>query len=175
MVDGPSSGQQPPRRTVPAKTAGGLAAIAAATLAVAPFVTHNEGERDRPYYDQGHVKTVCIGETQNVEDRIYSHTECAEMLRRRLANDYAPVILNCVPAFIDPKRRQQFIASIDASYNAGAAAFCRSPMARAFNAGLWAKGCDGFVSWRATINGKPSRGLRNRREAERLLCRKGLV
>jgi GH24 family phage-related lysozyme (muramidase) len=160
----------PPKRTAPAKTAAGAAAIAAAVLAVAPFVASKEGERHVPYYDGGRVKTVCMGETQNVEDRIYSHDECAAMERKRLAKDYAPAVLNCVPAFVEDRRRKPFMAAIDASYNAGPVGFCKSPMARYFNAGQWAKGCDAFVGWRATIQGVPSRGLRNRREGERLLC-----
>ena len=154
---------------------GGAAAVAlaAAVAAVIPFTTPREGEVHKPYYDGGHVKTVCVGETKDVQDRIYSHDECMMMLRTRLAHDYAPQVLKCVPGFADPKRRNPFVASIDASYNAGPGGFCKSPMARYFNAGQWARGCDAFLTWRATIHGKPSKGLRNRREAERLLCTKG--
>lgn len=159
----------PPKRTVPAKTAAGLA-IAAAVAAAVPFVTDHEGEKHKPYLDGGHVKTVCIGETQGVQDRIYSHDECTRMLRTRMAADYAPQVLRCVPAFIEDRRRKPFMAAIDASYNAGPVGFCRSPMAMLFNAGQWAKGCDAFLTWRATIHGQPSKGLRNRRAGERLLC-----
>ncbi len=155
----------------PAVKGGAIAAaIAAAALAVTPFLTNHEGEKHKPYLDGGRVKTVCIGETQNVQDRIYSHDECTAMLRKRLANDYAPAVLNCVPGFIADNRRKPFMAAIDASYNAGPGGFCTSPMARAFNAGQWARGCDAFLNWRATIHGQPSKGLRNRREGERLLC-----
>ena len=160
-----------PKRPFPAKTAAGAAAIAAGVAAVVSFTTPREGEVHHVYKDGGGVATYCIGETKNPDpSRIYTHDECTALLRKRLAADYAPQVLKCVPAFIDEKRRKPFMASIDASYNAGPVGFCKSPMARYFNAGQWAKGCDAFVTWRATIHGKPSKGLRNRREAERLLC-----
>ena len=154
---------------------GGLAgaAIAAVVLAATPFITAHEGEKHHVYRDGGGVRTVCVGETQNVQDRIYDHTECMAMLRKRLANDYAPAVLKCVPGFINDKRRPEFMAAIDAAYNAGVSGVCASPMARAFNAGQWAKGCNAFSGWRATIHGIPSKGLRNRREGERLLCMGG--
>ena len=161
---------QPPRRTVPAKTVAGAAAIAAVVLAVTPFVTSKEGEVDHVYKDGGGTATYCVGETQDVEYRIYTHGECMDRLRTRLAHDYAPAIIDCVPAFVDPARRKPFEALVDASYNAGFVGACKSPMARYFNAGQWAKGCDAFLTWRATIHGQPSKGLRNRRAAERLLC-----
>jgi lysozyme len=86
------------------------------------------------------------------------------------------MVLLCVPAFAEEKRRYAFAAAIDASYNAGWAAFCKSRMARAFNANRWAEGCNGFSGWYATarINGKPTplKGLQRRREAERKLCLK---
>lgn len=173
----PIQPMEDPKKPIHPAVKGGAAAaaIAAAVLAIAPFVTSKEGEKHKPYYDGGHVKTVCIGETQNVQDRIYSHDECTAMLRKRMANDYAPMVLKCVPGFIDDKRRPEFMAAIDASYNAGPGGFCTSPMAKAFRAGRWKAGCDAFSGWRTTIHGQPSKGLRNRREGERLLCLGRLV
>lgn len=150
------------------------AAIAAAVAIAAPFAEPREGFAPRPYLDPARIVTYCYGETEGVEARIYSRDECAAKLRRRMARDYAPKILSCVPRFADPSKRYAFAASIDAAYNAGPVAFCKSPMARHFNAGHWAAGCDAFPGWYVTARGVRLRGLVARREGEAALCRRGL-
>ena len=157
-----------------------IAVIAAAVAVAAPVATHFEGFAPKPYLDPAAIRTVCYGETENVEQRIYSKEECATRLRGRMARDYAPKLLACVPAFNDPARRHQFGALLDASYNAGPAAACRSPMAKAFNAGRWAEGCRAFTGWYVTAKNRKTgvrvklRGLERRREAERAVCLTGL-
>lgn len=163
----------PPRPSnAPAKATAAALAIAAAVAGVASFTASKEGEVHHAYRDAGgrHVATYCIGETQHVDwNKIYTHDECQTLFRKRLAADYAPKVLACVPGFID--RPKPFQAALDASYNSGWGAFCRSPMSRAFNAGQWAKGCDAFLGWYTTAAGVKLRGLVMRREGERLLCR----
>ena len=158
----------PPKRTIPAKTAGGIAAIALAVAAVAPFLTAKEGVVTHPYRDPVGIPTVCVGETQNIEARNYSRDECGLMLRKRLAIDYAPGILNCVPGLVD--RPKAFAALLDFSYNGGIRAACKSPMAAHFRAGQWQRGCDAFRGYYVTARGVKLRGLVVRREGERLLC-----
>jgi lysozyme len=114
---------------------------------------------------------VCFGETER-EMRIYTPQECQVLLEARQQHDYAPAVLKCVPGLVD--KPNAFAASIDAAYNAGVAAFCRSPMARRFNAGDWVGGCDAFSNWYTTAKGKKLRGLVRRRAAERALCLKDL-
>jgi lysozyme len=151
-------------------------AIAAAVLVSGGVTASFEGLRTKPYYDPAHIQTVCYGETERAM-RAYTPAECLALLKDRQAADYAPAIAKCVPGFAEERHRYAFAASIDAAYNAGIAALCRSRMARAFNAGAWADGCQLFSGWYATarINGKstPLRGLQRRREAERALCLKG--
>lgn len=151
------------------------AAIAAACVVCAPLTAGFEGLRTKPYYDPAHVQTVCYGETERAMHQ-YSSDECLAMLKDRQASNYAPAIAKCVPAFSDERHRYAFAASIDAGYNAGIAALCRSRMARAFNAGQWQQGCNGFLGWYATarISGRPTplKGLQRRREAERAVCLK---
>jgi lysozyme len=168
---------------------GAIIAIAAAVQIATPLAEQFEGLRTRAYRDPVNILTVCYGETEAVDPaRIYSRDDCAAKLRRRMAQDYAPKLLDCVPGFIDPARKQQFGAALDASYNAGPAAFCRSPMAAAFNAGRWRAGCDAFAGWYVTGRMArpharyPSRRLANgqwavtfpglvrRRAAEREIC-----
>lgn len=160
-------------RRVPG-TAMVVAAIAAAVAIAAPFAEPREGLATRPYLDPARILTVCYGETEGVEARIYSRDECAAKLRKRMARDYAPPVLACVPGLAEPRRRFAFAAAIDASYNAGPAAFCRSAMARQFNAGRWAQGCAAFRGWYVTARVKGRavrlRGLVERREAEAKLC-----
>lgn len=147
------------------------AAIAAAVLVATPLTAGFEGLRTHPYHDPGDGRmTVCFGETER-EMRVYTGDECRSLLAQRQAEDYAPAVLKCAPGLAT--RKEPFAASIDAAYNAGIAAFCRSRMAAAFNAGQWARGCNLFVGWYETAGGKRLRGLERRRVAERDLCLKG--
>lgn len=167
----------PPRKPVRPTTKAGaaVAAIAAAVAIATPLAQRWEGYRGEAYLDPAKILTQCYGETRDIDpSRIYSKDECAIKMRERMRKDYAPLILDCVPSFIEPANRFAFGASIDASYNAGPAAFCRSPMAKAFNAGDYAKGCDAFVGWYETARKVWYRGLHNRRLDERATCRKGL-
>jgi lysozyme len=160
-----------------AAPAVGIAACIAAVVAIsAPMATAFEGEVLHPYRDPANIVTWCDGETQGVPKDHYTSAECATMLRARQARDYAPPVLRCVPLLAQERRRPIFAASIDFAYNGGVAAFCRSSMARAFNAGRWAAGCDAFrLYYKARIAGRLTvlRGLARRRAAERTLCLKG--
>ena len=156
-----------------AKTPPKSGLIAAAILLAAPLTAKYEGLRLQPYPDPGNPKllTVCHGDTE-VPMRTYTPDECLVLLKSRQAKDYAPAVLKCVPGFADPRQKYAFAASVDFAYNAGWSAFCKSPMARKFNAGDWAGGCKAFSGYYIRSNGKVFRGLVRRREAERGLCLK---
>lgn len=147
--------------------------IAAAVLLSVPLTASFEGLRLKPYPDPGNPQllSVCYGETERPM-RLYTADECTVLLQARQAQDYAPAVLKCVPGFSDPNKRHAFAASVDFSYNAGVKAFCKSRMARAFNAGQWKAGCEGFRGYYVTAKGKLLKGLVRRREAEARLCRK---
>lgn len=135
-------------------TASGVAAcIIAACAVAAPIAQHWEGYAPKVYRDPANIPTYCYGETANISKdpgRIYAKTECAALLRQRMARDYAPVILHCIPQLADPKRKQVFGALIDASYNAGAGGVCHSPMRSLIIAGKWAEACKALPSWYIT-------------------------
>lgn len=151
-----------------------VALVAAAVTSVAPLAQHFEGYRGRAYRDPVGILTQCYGETANVRpDLIYSKDECATKLRARMRADYAPPLVRCVPDFANPLNRSAFEAAIDASYNAGPAAVCRSPMAKAFNAGNWTLGCSKFTGWYTTARGVKLPGLVRRRLRERDWCLTG--
>lgn len=162
-----------PKKAAP--KAGVAAAIVAAVAIAAPVAMHFEGLRTKPYRDPVGIPTVCYGETQRAM-RTYTPDECAVMLQARQARDYAPQVLQCVPGLADRSRINAFAASTDFAYNAGVRTFCRSSMAKAFNAGRWADGCRAFGLYdKARLNGRlvVLRGLARRRTAETALCLKG--
>jgi lysozyme len=103
--------------------------------------------------------------------KVYTPQECQLLLEDRQARDYAPVILSCVPELAD--NRFAFAASIDAAYNGGPSAFCRSPMAKAFRQRKWVSGCNAFRVWHTLPGTNVHRGLVRRREGESRLCMKG--
>lgn len=154
---------------------------AAATICL-PLTSVSEGLRNRPYLDPAHILTVCYGETEHIDPaKIYSNDECATMLRRRLAEDYAPRVLECLPELWDQRYVKVFGALLDAAYNAGSVAVCRSRMAVAIHAGDWVKACDGFEGWYTTARDRKTgarialRGLVIRRGKEADLCREGVA
>jgi lysozyme len=172
-----------PAERQPERSGADIAAcIAAACLIAAPLATNWEGLVPRARPDPANIPTVCFGETENVDpSRIYSKSECAVLLRQRMARDYAPRIAACLPEIVP--NRFIFGALIDASYNAGWAAVCRSPMARLIKAGQLRQACNALPSWYVTaqrrVNGKRVgkpfllKGLVNRRTDERAVCLKG--
>lgn len=153
-----------------AKFAGLTALIGAAAAAVLiPTVQQWEGTRYVPYRDVVGVLTVCTGDTKNVvPGRRYTKAECEERLERQLIAHAKPV-LQCVPMLRD--HPNALAASASLAYNVGPSAFCRSTVARRFNAGNIRGGCDAMLMWKYA-GGRVVRGLVNRRNAERLICLK---
>jgi len=161
---------------VTSRAAGGFSAIAVigmigAAIAYEPdLVRRWEGRRLDPYQDIVGVWTVCYGETRGIERRRHSPAECSEMLYRAKFEDFGPAVINCTPGIAD--RPPVLLASISLAYNIGTSAYCRSTVARRFNAGDFKGGCDGFLAWRFA-GGREVRGLLNRRRDERRICLEG--
>lgn len=171
----------PPQDEQPglSKAQKGAAAIALAVPIAAALAMQFEGWLPKAKPDPAGIPTYCYGETQLIHydpSRIYDQNECAALLRKRLATSYAPLILKCVPSLTG--HQYPFGALLDASYNAGAGAACKSPMAQEFRSGQWQAGCNHFPGWRVTaVNRKTGqriylKGLARRRIAERLVCLK---
>lgn len=158
MINPPSRGKQ-------VAAGSGIAALLASAVAlIGPW----EGMKNDPYRDIVGVWTVCYGETR-VEMKSYSTAECKSMLSNAIARDYLPPIQKCVPGLKDPTRINQAVASVSLAYNIGTGGFCKSSVARAFNAGDWKGGCNAFMRWNMA-GGKVIKGLTNRRAAEREIC-----
>lgn len=172
---------QSPAQKKPRSSSELAALCGAAALVCLPLTATSEGLRTRPYLDPVKILTVCYGETQGVDPaRIYSRDECAVMLRKRLAQNYAPRILACLPELADDRRVKVFGALLDAAYNAGSAAVCNSRMARAIHAGDWRGACNGFYGWYTTARDRRTgqriklNGLVTRRGKEAALCLEGI-
>lgn len=173
------SSNAPPRPSAPAASKTppkAPALIAAAVLIAVPLATQFEGYRGKAYLDPASILTQCYGETEGVDpSRIYSRDECAAKLRARMAKDYAPPILACLPQ-LDMDHRYVFGALLDASYNAGPVAVCKSRMAIAIRTGDWSGACHGFLGWYTTAKDRKTGlrrelpGLVTRRKAEARTC-----
>lgn len=148
-----------------------LIGAGAATLATAT-VEKWEGTVLKGYYDIAGVPTKCSGDTYDVIiDKAYTIAECRVSLEYQLV-EHAKPVLNCTPVLRG--HPYQLAAAISFTYNLGGGAYCRSTIARRFNAGNWKGACDAFA-WYVMAGGRVIPGLVNRRNYERDLCLKGLV
>ena len=149
-------------------------AIIAAAL-IAPWEgLWTTAKPDKLAYD---LPTVCYGMTPHdrqfkVGDK-FTPEQCKQFLVEDIPK-YKKPLEKCVHVELS---QHQWAALASASYNAGPAAVCKSPMVRAFNAHD-PRACDYFVGppghpergWYVRAGGKFRQGLANRREAERKVC-----
>lgn len=158
---------------------GGTVTVAALALAVGLISSH-EGEVRRTYVDtlgRGTPLTYCYGETSGaVAGRTYTHEQCLEALRTS-AMAHAQDVARCLPPKLPDATAAAFY---DFGYNAGAATFCNSSMARKARAGDLRGAC-AALSLYVMTNHKDCRiaanrcgGIVRRRQAERELCERGL-
>jgi len=144
---------------------------AAALLAIA-VVGGFEGLRLYAYRDVVGVPTVCYGETRGVRmgDR-YTKEQCDDMLLKRL-QEFEAAVLKCTPSLAHAPAKR-LVAAVSLSYNIGQGAYCKSTVARRFNAGDIRGACDAFLMWNKA-GGVVWPGLTRRRQAEREMCLEGL-
>ncbi|MGB8601598.1 MAG: lysozyme [Rhizomicrobium sp.] len=150
---------------------------AAATLAAALIVSF-EGLALRGYRDPAGIATKCFGDTSNVVvGQRYSEAECLASLKYQLAA-HGDGVLACAPTLAG--HPAQLAASVSFAYNIGVGAFCKSSVARRFNAGDFKAACrainqddHGHPQW-ISAGGRILPGLVKRRAAERALCEKDL-
>jgi lysozyme len=147
---------------------------AAAALIVAPFVSGWEsGGKPRlvAYRDIVGVWTICDGETLGVKPGMVETPAGCKARDEAALIRHAEPVLACTPGLRG--HPHQLSAAISLAYNIGTAAYCRSTVARRFNAGQWAAACEAFLAWNRA-GGRVVQGLVNRRRAERALCLKEL-
>lgn len=154
------------------KTLAGVMGVAAAAALTAGLATW-EGDRNTGYIPvPGDVPTACRGITGPgiVVGRHYTDAEC-ETLNERGAIAHIEPVLACTPGLRD--HPNQLAAAGMLAYNVGTAAYCRSTVARRFNAGDLRGACNDFMAW-TRAGGRVLQGLVNRRNYERALCLRGL-
>ena len=150
------------RKTV----AGVLGGAALASLFMA-MLTELEGKRNVGYRDIVGIATNCRGNTKNVVvGRYYSDAEC-DLIDSGQAIVHVAQVKRCTPRIAG----NQLVAASLLAYNIGGAGYCRSTVARRFNAGDRRGACDAFRMWNKA-GGRVIRGLVRRREIERGICLK---
>lgn len=152
------------------RTLTSVVGVAAAVMLVAT-VSQFEGAHNVGYTDPVGIPTKCFGDTHDVKvGHYYTDEECLASLHTQLAA-HAEGVLRCTPRL--KGHDNQLTAAVSFAYNVGVGAYCKSSVARRFNAGDWRGACAEMSKW-TKAGGKVLPGLIRRRAAERALCEKGL-
>ena len=154
-----------------------LTEVSIAVAVALPGLALHEGKENEPYRDIVGVETVCYGETQGIEQRHYTDSECLIMLATRVSKDYEAPIANCVGNWVNYPLEAR-VASISLAYNIGVSAYCGSSIARNLREGNLEAACDSFLLWnKGRVNGRLREisGLTKRRQEERNFCMEGVV
>lgn len=143
--------------------AGWSAAVIAATMTILPIWEGMDPVAKKDMIGTGHPLTYCQGLTSVdgsvKEGQRFTPAQCDKLLAKALPKYLTP-LQKCVTADIPVKSMG---ALVDAAYNAGPAAVCRSPMVKKMNAGDVAGGCRAFEGWYVRSDGQVRKGLVARR------------
>lgn len=135
----------------------------------------SEGLRLTPYDDLAGVRTVCFGETQEVEERTYTLDECIIRFLMRVEHDFHDPVSRCTHSWdMLPVLVQESI--VEFAYNVGVQRYCNSSVRKWLDEGRGAEACARFLLWNKIRRAGrliESKGLTNRRAREAALCRAG--
>ena len=140
----------------------------------------DEGMVLKPYFDIAGVKTICVGETIEIEDRIYTKEECAALFVKR-ANQVHKQVKRCTrPSLWQALPQPTKEAFVSFTYNLGSGAFCNGSVAKNINRGRAIKACGRMRLYNKardpdTNKLRYSRGLADRREKEARKCESGFA
>ncbi len=159
----------------------GSAGVIAAAVVFLPSWEGTDHVAKRDMIGTGHPITYCHGQTDEFGKvkvgQHFTDEECNQLLALSLPKYLAP-LQKCVTAELPDKTMASLL---DAAYNAGPAAVCRSPMVAKMNAGDIKGGCNAFRGWYVRSDGQTRKGLVARRsgigdgrKSERDLCLEGL-
>jgi lysozyme len=160
--------------------AAGAGAVIAATVAFLPNWEGRDPVAKRDMIGTGHPVTYCYGQTDEFGDvpvgTRFTKQECDEKLAESLPK-YLEKVGPCVHVPVPVK---VMASLLDAAYNAGPAAVCKSQMVIKINGGNLKAGCDAFKGWYVRSDGQVRNGLVARRsgigdgrKSERDLCLEG--
>lgn len=166
--------------------AGTSAAVIAATVPVLAVWEGTDYVAKPDRIGTGHPITWCHGQTNADRDAAhqvrsgqrFTKEQCDAELATSLP-PYLERIQKCIKVDLPVKTTA---ALLDAAYNAGSAAVCKSPMVARMNAGDIRGGCEAFRGWYIRSDGQVRTGLVARRSGlkndsrvnERQLCLEGL-
>lgn len=154
--------------------AGSIAGVIAAAMILTPYWEGTDLIAKRDAIGTGHPMTYCHGQTDEFgkvkAGQRFTPEQCDNLLAESLPK-YLAKLDPCIKVAISDNAHG---ALLDAAYNAGPAAVCRSPMLARMNRGDIPGGCNAFAGWYIRSAGQVRRGLINRRNAERKLCLEGI-
>ena len=165
--------KKPSKLSTKAKIGAGLGGGALAALSLAlVYLPTDEGKRNVDYLDIAKVPTACYGHTgpDVIVGKYRTDPEC-KLLLQEDAQKHLIGALKCSPGLAD--RPNQLAAVTRLTFNIGVAGYCKSSVARLFNAGQYRAACDRFLAFRYA-GGREVRGLLLRRQRERQQCLSGL-
>lgn len=145
-------------------------AVAALTVSGSMIIglALSEGYKPNAYPDSGNVWTIGFGETKGVKHGDTTTPQRALMVLGKSVDGYAKGVQSCVTA---PLYQYEFDALVDAAYNAGAGAVCKSPMVHYTNLQQYESACESYKNWYVHDHqGNLSKGLVNRRQYEYQTC-----
>lgn len=159
----------------------GTAAVIATTTAFLPNWEGTDLVAKKDPIGTGHPVTYCHGQTDEFgkvkEGTRFTKEQCAKLLGDSLPKYLIPLD-KCIKV---PLPVHAVSSLLDAAYNAGPAAVCRSPMLAKMNDGDLRGGCDALRGWYIRSDGQARKGLVARRsgigdgrKSERDLCLEGL-
>lgn len=148
-----------------AKWMSGAGAIACC-VAFTPTWEGMDPVAKRDMIGTGHPITYCNGLT-SVDGKVkvgqrFTKAECDKALAEALPKYWAKI----EPCLEAPLPDKTAASLLDASFNAGPGAVCRSPMVDKMNNGDLRGGCNAFSGWYVRSDGKIRTGLIARRNGE---------
>lgn len=159
---------------------GASAVIAGAGVFLGP-VESGRGPQLTPYADVGGVQTWCYGETLGTPKAHYTVAECDTILLRSVQRHWAGIERNV------PQNAPQSVKEgmLSVAYNTGVVGWTHPVFLRPLAKGDWEAACYAIVApwhgklgvakgFKATVGGKPHKGLENRRAKEYALCTRDL-
>lgn len=164
-------------KKVPTKVIASAALVAllgagAAQLSI-DTVADFEGYVPEAYQDPVGIWTKCFGDTRDVvPGTLYTFEQCAKSINDHTLELAAP-IMRCVPSLANQSDKIK-AAAVSMAYNIGSGAFCKSSVARHFNAAEWERGCLRIAEIYKTAKGQELPGLVRRRALESAMCLEGL-
>ena len=153
--------------------AGAVGAITVLGLLAIFVIGGYEGRRLYSYKDILGIWTACDGETLGIKPGMkFTNEQCDKMFIDGGLARHERALRRCLD-YPDVVPVKVYIAMLSLAYNIGEGGFCKSSIARKWNAGQQYAACDAFLRYNKGGN-RVIKGLVIRRKGERAFCVDGL-